>query len=180
MGTRSTLKTVGAAALMSAVVAACATPITPYQPENKRGEGYAETRLEPGKYRVTFQGNTATDLATVENYILLRAAELTKADGLGHFIILDDDTGAIRSFRSSGTSFGTGFGNAGFRGGFGAGFGGGFGTVSTTSTTRERQAFVVGAIIQAYPGEKPADNPMAFNADALLENLNPVVARADG
>lgn len=160
----------GAAAFL---LAACATP-TPYKPaEGGIGSyGYKETRVEAGKYRVSFRGNSSTDLATVENYILLRAAELALADGFGHFVVIDDSESGRRSFSSTSTGFGGGFGQfGGFNGGFG-----GFGTATTN--TRERRSFDVAALVQAFPGEKDPSDLMAFNAQDVADNLGAVAVRS--
>ena len=149
---------------------ACVTA-TPYQAAagGINSNGYSDTRIEPGKYRVGFRGNSSTDRATVENYILLRAAELTLAEGLGHFTILDEDEGSLSQFNS--TSFGNGFGS-GFGGGFRGGFGGGFGRGGISSSrTRERRKFDINVVIQGFPGLKSAENFQAYNAADVVENL---------
>lgn len=168
-----TLKTfaLGAAAVL--VLGACATA-TPYQAAEGgiNSYGFSDTRIEPGKYRVSFRGNTATERTVVENYILLRAAELTLADGLGHFLVLEEDDAGTSDFRTSGFNGGI---NSGF--GFGRRSFGGFGG-STTARTRERVSPDVSVLIQAFPGEKPEDNYQAFNAAAVVENLRPVAQTA--
>lgn len=149
---------------------ACVTA-TPYQAQNDRGEGYAEFKLESNKFRVTFSGNTSTPLTTVENYLLYRAAEVTVENGFDHFIVLEDETEAMSTFRSFGTTFG------GARGRFfygTRGFGGGFGT--TTATTRERREYMAQAIIETGKGPKP-DLPNAFDAREVLDNLRPNIQR---
>ncbi|MEO0362560.1 MAG: hypothetical protein AAF322_15680, partial [Pseudomonadota bacterium] len=60
------------AAAAAAALAACATP-TPYQPKTSDG-GFTESRVETGRYRVAFAGNSLTDRDTVERYLLFRAA----------------------------------------------------------------------------------------------------------
>lgn len=156
----------GAAALM---LGACVTA-TPYQPASGgiNSFGYKDTQLETGKHRVSFRGNTSTDRSTVENFILLRAAELTLQDGLGHFVVLDEDEGGSRNFNSTGfnNGFGGGFGRGFGRRGFGGGFGG-----TTSSRTRERRIFDVSVIVQAFPGQKSAENYQAFNAQEVVNNL---------
>ncbi len=162
---------IGAAAALA--LGACATA-TPYQPNPSgvRGFGYSDTRIEPGKYRVSFRGNPSTDRATVENYILLRAAELSLADGLGHFVVIDEDEAGTSNFNTTG--FNNGFGGrfGGFRGGFGGGFGG-----TTSSRTRERRIFDVGVLVQGFPGKKSEENYQAFNAEDVVQNLNPLAVR---
>ncbi|MEL7453444.1 MAG: hypothetical protein AAGJ50_08755 [Pseudomonadota bacterium] len=174
MSTKSYLKSTSVALGAALVLGACVTA-TPYQ-QSKGGissYGYDDVKIEAGKYRVTFRGNSSTDLATVENYILLRAAELTLADGFGHFMILADSESGLRSFNSTSTGFGGGFGGFG-RGGFNRGFGG-IGT--STTRTRERRSFDVGVVIQAFEGEKDPENIEAFNAQDVFENLSTVAVR---
>jgi len=78
----------GAAA---AALAACATP-TPYQPASATEYGYSEQRIEADRFRVSFAGNTLTDRATVENFLLLRAAELTLQNGERYFRVVNRAT----------------------------------------------------------------------------------------
>lgn len=162
------LKNATLAAAAAIILGACVTA-TPYKPATGgiNSEGYSDTRIEPGKYRVGFRGNTSTDRATVENYILLRASELTLADGFGHFIVIDEDEGSLSNFNSTGfnNGFGGGFRGGGFRGGS---FGGGG---ISSSRTRERRKFDISVIIQAFPGAKSDENYQAYNADAVVENL---------
>lgn len=170
---RKNVLTATLAATAMLALGACVTS-TPYQPATGgiNSYGYDDTRIEPGKYRVSFRGNTSTDRATVENFILLRAAELTLNDGLGHFQVLDEDEGSRSNFNSIG--FNNGFGGGGFGGGFGfagGGFGGGGFGGTTSSRTRERRIFDISVIIQAFPGEKSAENFQAYNAGAVFENL---------
>lgn len=167
------LTAIGAAAAF--ILGACAT-VTPYQPAagGVNSYGFSDTRIEPGKYRVSFRGNTMTERTTVENYILLRAAELAIADGYGHFLILEEDDSGRRDFRTSGFSNGVGFG-----GGFGFG-GRGFGGVAggtTTARTRERVSPDVSVLVQAFPGTKAEDNYEAFNAQAVIDNIGPIAQR---
>ncbi|MEM1192055.1 MAG: hypothetical protein AAGH42_01525 [Pseudomonadota bacterium] len=158
-----------------AVLAACST-VTPYKAADGGRYGFSEQQIEGNKFRIVFSGNSRTDLSTVENYVLLRAAEITLANGDDYFITLDASTDVDRSFQSNGTVLGGGgFGRPGFfYGGFG-GFGGGFG--NTATTTRERQAYTVGTIIETYKGTKPAGVGTAYDARSVVSNIGPAVAR---
>ncbi|WP_305098504.1 CC0125/CC1285 family lipoprotein [Croceibacterium aestuarii] len=72
-------------------LSACATP-TPYQPiapAAKTSGGYYEERLAADRWLVSFAGNRLTSRATVEGYLLFRAAELTQQQGYGWFEIVD-------------------------------------------------------------------------------------------
>src|SRR5690242_7138359 len=76
-------------------LAACATP-TPYQPlgagNSRASGGFAEQRVAPDLYLVSFTGNTLTSRQRVESYLLFRAAELTLQNGYDSFTIVDRQT----------------------------------------------------------------------------------------
>lgn len=79
---------------------ACAAP-TPYAPREPGGyTGYTDQRLDENRYRVTFTGNSVTRRETVEDYLLLRAAEVTLQSGYRYFIFDTRDTEAKTSYRS--------------------------------------------------------------------------------
>jgi hypothetical protein len=76
---------------LAALLLACAGQ-TVYRPAEQRGaEGYAETRLADSRYRVTFSGNGRTPAGTVQDYALLRAAELTLQQGYDWFRVTNQD-----------------------------------------------------------------------------------------
>ena len=65
--------------LAAGLLAGCMTP-TPYAPRTEgQRTGYTDRALTQTRYRVTFTGNSITPRDTVENYLLLRAAEVTLA-----------------------------------------------------------------------------------------------------
>lgn len=76
-----------ALACVLVLLGACAAP-TPYRPALK-GEGFADRPLEDGRFRVSFSGNETTSRATVEDYMLYRAAEVTLANGKDHFVVVN-------------------------------------------------------------------------------------------
>ncbi len=76
------------------LLSACATP-TPYGPATGTSSyrpGYTDTRIEEGRYRLSFAGNDLTPRETVENYLLYHAAELTLANGYDWFEIVTRGT----------------------------------------------------------------------------------------
>lgn len=162
----------------AAFLAACTTT-TPYQPSLKNRPGFTDQRLENTKFRITFEGNSSTNLAVIENYVLYRAAEVTLANGHDYFAIVDQSRESESRFNTTGTTFGgAGFGRSGFF--YGGGFGGGFGT--TQSTTRERRAYTVGVVIEVFKGDKPSGNASAYDARQVIDNLRPtlVLPKAKG
>src|SRR5579871_5805184 len=75
-------------------LAGCATP-APYAPRGPgMATGYTDRQLSDNRWRVTFTGNSVTPRETVENDLLLRAAEVTLAAGGTHFVFDARDTRA--------------------------------------------------------------------------------------
>jgi hypothetical protein len=178
---------VGALAL-AAGLTACATP-TPYQP-NIPGQaasgGYSEVRVEPDRWRVSFQGNSLTSRETVEAYLLFRSAELTVQQGYDWFQIVDRHTDrSARSYvepdpfydpwygprfgfwRPTWRYYGRGFGWRTWDPFWGGPF------WADTVDVRTVEKFEATAEIVMRHGAKPADDPRAFDAHAVIENLRP-------
>lgn len=148
------------------ILAGCATA-TPYQPLMD-GQGYSDQRIENNRVRVTFQGNSSTERQTVENYLLLRAAEITLESGYDYFVMDGLDTEADTRYTQS-VSFGGAFG---FYGGWPGSFGSvGLGT-SNPITKYQAQAFVT-----MFKGDKPEGDTRAFSARAVRDNLAPLAMR---
>ena len=75
---------------VSLVLSACATAPTLYQASiGPRAVGYSEYRIEPGRYRITFQGGPGAPAQQVADYALLRAADLAVAEGYDWFQVAD-------------------------------------------------------------------------------------------
>jgi len=112
-----------AAACLS--LAACVTP-THFQPSTAGGGvGFSELRIEPDRYRVIFQGGPGAPEAQVQDYALLRAADLAIAGGYDWFRVVDR---TIRQTGYGGASIGVGVGGMSFgrHSATGASVGGGF------------------------------------------------------
>lgn len=157
-----------AALLGMLLLAACGSP-TPYQPVLD-GYGYSEQRLEENRFRVTFSGNSLTHRETVENYLLYRAAEVTLLTGNDHFVVVERDTERSTTYYSDfyGPSIFGGFST--YRSG--VGFGG-----FSTGTSRPTDRYMAQAYIVVHPGPKPPDDPNAYDARAVMQNLSPKVVR---
>lgn len=114
-------------ALAALLVAGCATP-TVYQPAAKPGAvGFAEYRIEPGRYRVSFRGGNGSSGGLVMDLALKRAAELALKDGYDWFRIVDrvvESDGYGRGGSSLSLGVGGGSHNGGYyRGGSSVGVG---------------------------------------------------------
>jgi hypothetical protein len=71
-------------------LAACATEPTRYQPAaGPNAIGYSEYRIEPGRYRVTFRGGEGVPPEQVMDYAIMRAADVTLAEGYDWFRVSD-------------------------------------------------------------------------------------------
>jgi len=172
--------TFGGAALL---LAACATA-TPYGPaEAGGGYGFSEQQIEQDRFRITFRGNSSTARETVENSLLYRSAELTVQQGYDYFIVVENDTEARKSY--SGSSYPAFYGRYGYgypfhRGNFGHhafpyyayGFGWGY---PHDSYSREITRYSAVAFVSMHEGAKPGDNPQAFDAREVMQNLGPYV-----
>jgi len=98
-------------------LAGCATP-APYAPRAPgQATGYTDRQLSDNRWRVTFTGNSVTPRETVENDLLLRAAEVTLAAGKTHFLFDTRDTKAQTRYDAipTGPGYGPAFGYWRFR-----------------------------------------------------------------
>ena len=128
---------------LSLSLAACATAPTVYQPASAANAiGYSEYRIEPGRYRVTFQGGLGAPPEQVMDFAIMRAADLAIAEGYDWFRVSDRfmrDTGG----GSSGPTISLGIGGASFGrhssvgGGVGTGFDLGGGNSGASAATIE-------------------------------------------
>ena len=174
-----------AALALSVGVTACETA-TPYQP-NIPGQatsgGYSESRLEPNRWRVNFVGNTMTSRETVEGYLLYRAAELTLQSGDDWFEMVDRNTARnARTYVEPDPFYHPWYGGYGYwrpswryrTRGFGwqtwdPFWGDPFWADRVDVRTVER--YEASAEILMQKGAKPQDDPKAFDARAVIENL---------
>jgi hypothetical protein len=92
------------ASVMSTVLIGCATGYT----SSGFTGGYSDTQLAPDVFRVTFKGNGYTSAERVQDFALLRAADLALTNGYTHFGILGEASGASQgSFTTPGQSYST-------------------------------------------------------------------------
>lgn len=158
---------------IAAVLAACATE-TPYSPADDRGYGFTEQKIESDRYRITFAGNSLTDRQTVETYLLYRAAELTLQNGFDFFQLTENDTEAKRTYSSTGPNSPIFYGRFGFPGYYAYGWGWGY---PYDTTIREIRRYSATAYVRLRAGEKPEDDPLAYDARDVIANLGPLIAR---
>jgi hypothetical protein len=165
---------------------------TAYRPAVGQGyfrTGYSDQQIEPGRFLVTFGGNTYTSRDTVERYLLFRAAELTVQNGGDYFILVQRDTDRqTRTYSTPGLGgFGGGYGGFGGYWGpswryYGRGFGWRgwdpyFGDPFWDRQVDIRQVdrYEASAEIVIGRGPKPRDNVRAFDARAVIDSIGPSI-----
>ncbi len=164
-----TLMIAALAALASGCVSADGTA---YGPADAKGYGYEDARIEADRFRVIFRGDGATPVDVVEDYALLRAAELTLDNGYDWFRVVARDLNAEdRGGVGLGGGFGTG--SYGGRGGVSVGVGGDLGTVGG------RRFFTARLEILAGAGEQPDDGEV-YDARSVIETIGPLSAQGPG
>jgi len=115
------------AALAALSLAACATTPTVYQPAaGPNAIGYSDYRIEPGRYRITFQGGASAPPEQVMDFAIMRAADLALADGYDWFRISDRFLRATGGSNGPRLSLGVGGASFGRHSAVGVGVGSGF------------------------------------------------------
>lgn len=152
-----------------AVLAACATTPPPYAAATSAGgAGYSETQIESDRYFVTYRAPAAVDAQLLQDYALLRAADLTLQNGRDWFWVdrrTLDDAASSRSGPSIGV--GVGAGSWGGRSGGSVGVGMNFPLGGGDQSQRARSATLE---IRLGNGPKP-DDPNTYDARAVSQNL---------
>jgi hypothetical protein len=160
-----------------ALLAGCATP-APYAPRAPgQATGYTDRELTPTRYRITFTGNSSTSREMVEDYLLLRAAEVTEAAGYHFFMFDSRDTKAMTRYSTipepgpgPGWGWWGGPGYWRFRPAWGYGP---FGPDVDIITTTRYQAF---AEIVLLTDDQATHEDRAINAQQIIAHLRPQVA----
>jgi hypothetical protein len=143
------------------LLAACATS---YQSSSFTG-GFQDTQLAPDVFRVSFRGNSFTSRDRVQDFALLRAAELTLANGARYFgVMAETDQSRIDTHVSSGSARTTGtvsmYGNTGYYSG------------TTTYTAPKVTTYYkpgVGMMIRTFNTKPEGD--FAFDAEFVSRSI---------
>jgi hypothetical protein len=157
-------------------LAACetATPYQPLQASNQVYGGFSDQKLDDTHVRVTFQGNSVTSREQVNNYLLYRAAELTVAQGFDWFEMVDQHThDRTTTFTVGGGVYWSPYWRIHRHWGWG-GWDDGFGDDVDVQTIDQYKAE---AEVGMGHGPKPADDPRAFEARAVMSNLSAQIVR---
>lgn len=165
----------GGLAMLALVSCAEPTPYAPSTPDN--ANGYADQQLAANRYRITFTGNSVTSREVVENYLLLRAAEVTRNAGYDYFVFDTRDTRANTIYYSDYYSDFPGFvGFHRFDHHFHAFafFPYDYGYEGYSRPITRYQAY---AEIVVLPKDEAKHEPRAMNADDVIAHLRPVTVQ---
>lgn len=158
------------AASLILLLAACARP-TPYQPAID-GYGFTEQRIEDNRYRITFHGNSVTPQQVVEDYMLYRAAELTREKGYDYFEIADKQTDKNTQYLATYSDplppYPYWYGGRRF-------YPYPVGPTFQTGTYRPIVQYTVQANIVLYRGKKPPEKVEAYDAQDVIQRLRPTI-----
>ena len=165
-------------------ITACATP-TPYQPYRPGAVvsgGFSEVRIGRDRIRVTFAGNSLTSRETVERYLLYRAAELTVENGYDWFAMADRRTDRESRTIVRRDPFGYDYWQPTW-----AYLGNGRWILwnprgpdpfwADRLDYQRIDRYEASAEIFMGRGEKPANDPTAFDAREVIANLGPTIVR---
>lgn len=150
-------------ALAALSLAACATAPTTFQPAGPHGGvGFSEMRIEPGRYRVTFQGGAGAPPSQVQDYALLRAADLAVSQGYDWFRVTERVT---RQNGYSGSSLSVGVGGMSFGRRSATGVG-----VGTGIPLNGGPALITSLEVLMGKGAKPSDGDV-YDAKGVQQSL---------
>jgi hypothetical protein len=151
---------------LCAGLGACATE-TVYAPaRNPGGPGFTESRIEQDRWRISFHGGAGAPPQQVEDYALLRAAQLALANGYDWFAV---DERHMAQTGYSGASLGLGIGGMSF--GRHSAVGGGVSSGVPLSGGPELTAYME---VRFGRGAKP-DQPNAYDAHDVERTVGPRV-----
>ncbi len=155
-------------ALAWLAVSACA-PEQPYfgPRDADHPTGYTDEKLDQNRYRVTYSGSSATNRESVENFLLLRAAQVTQQAGSNAFMFDMRDTKTHTTYFSdipgwAGPPYYGWYWHSWAYGGLGD-------EVETRPITRY-QAY---AEIVLLTDAQAAKEPRAINAQSIIQRLGP-------
>jgi hypothetical protein len=166
---RITLFVQGLGTLLVLGAFGCATP---YQQSGFRG-GYQDAQIDSNTASVTFHGNAYTSKQRVQLALMYRCAQVTLQDGFDYFLIVNSDTEAKQGIHQTAVQYvsntsgsAMGMGNMAFGSAMTTGT---YYPVHTYTTTK----FGSEAVIKMFKGQKPQDDPNAFDAHDVVAHLGP-------
>jgi hypothetical protein len=165
------LRTLAFVAAAFALSACASTPPTYTAAASANAAGYSETQIESNRYFVTYRAPGSADASLIQDYALLRAADLTLQNGREWFWVDRRSLDGQGQSRGPSVGVGVGGGSYGGRGGVGASVG-----MSFPLGNRGEQARAATLEIRFGEGPKP-DDPNAYDARSISTNLRSRLAQ---
>lgn len=157
------------AVLVTASVAGCAEEPPYFGPAGPdHPTGYTDQQIDQNRFRVSYQGNASTPRTTVENFLLLRSAEVALQAGYPYFLFDTRDTKTKTTYFSTFTGW-PGWGGFGRYGWYG--WGGPIDQDATTVPVTRYEAYA--EIILLTDAQGRAD-PHALDAKSVVAHLGPL------
>ena len=151
------LRTISAALVAAVLLAGCSTT---YSEMGAMG-GVMAAPVTSDVYRISARGNGYTDATTVQDYVLLKAAETTLAAGKSHFEVINGRDATSSVTQQTAGTFGRGmFGGVSYNPGW------------NYEVVKPGEDMM----IRVYNGgNSPSAN--SYNAQEVFNNINPRVKR---
>jgi hypothetical protein len=164
--------TLGFAAAL-ALLSACASEPPYFGPlAEGHATGYTDQQIDQNRFRVTYQGNSATPRETVEDFLVLRSAQVASQAGYPYFVFDTRDTRARTAYLSS--NFGWPGWGAYHR--FGGWYGWGGPPYDWDTYTRPITRYSAYAEIVLLTDAQGKADPRALNAQSVIAHLGPLAA----
>jgi hypothetical protein len=152
--------------LATAGLTACETVPTHYtQATSPSSVGFSDYRVEPGRYRITFHGGPGAPPNQVEDYALLRAADIALREGFDWFEVVEGYGDRSGSNSGPRVSIGGGSSSFGRHSAVGLGIGTSFDLSGGPAYSRTIEV-VMGK------GARP-DRPSAYDARGVRDSIGP-------
>jgi hypothetical protein len=161
------IRTIAFAAAAMALTA-CVTSPPPYTAATGPNTvGYSETQIESNRYFVTYRSGVSAEAALLQDYALLRAADLTLQNGREWFWV-DRRTLDEQNTQRSGPSVGIGIGGGSWGGSSGGSVGVGLNIPLGGAQAQRARA----ATLEIRMGEGPKpDDPNAYDAREVSQSV---------
>ncbi len=155
---------------LCAVLAGCATEPPYFGPAGPdHPTGYTDQQIDQNRFRVSYQGSSQTPRVTVENFLLLRAAQVALQAGYPYFEFDTRDTKTKTTYFSTFTGW-PGWGGYGRYGWYGWDGPGGYDNSATVPITRY-EAYAEIVLLSDSQGR---GDPHALDAKSVVSHLGPL------
>lgn len=154
------------------MLSACVHP-TVYGPTDANNRtGYSDQRLADNRIRVTFRGNSATYRETIEEYLLLRSAEVTREAGYSWFAFDTRNTEAKTTYYTDFAGWPGWHRFGGFRHSWA------FDPLGRVETTIPSTRYEAYAEVVLLTPDQARREPRALRADDVIARLSPIAVRS--